>query len=350
METLEKNLTRGGEFIVRETDCNDVFTPEDFTEEQKMMKDAVHDFAEKEIWNKKSEFEKHNYDLTFEVIKKAGDLGFLGVGVPEEYGGLGMPFTSSMLVCDYISGSSGSTSTAYGAHTGIGTFPILLYGNEEQKKKYVPKLATGEHIGAYCLTEPTAGSDANNGKTKAVLTADKKHYLITGQKMWISNAGYADIFTVFARIENDKNITAFIVPNDSNNGIKLGNEESKLGIHSSSTRQVFFNETKVPVENMISERGNGFKIAMNALNIGRIKLAAAALDGERRVTKAAIQYANQREQFNSKIIEFGAVKEMLVKMATETYVDESATYRAAKILKIEFQFLSQMEKHIKNQN
>ena len=168
METLEKNLTRGGEFIVRETDCNDVFTPEDFTEEQKMMKDAVHDFAEKEIWSKKSEFEKHNYDLTFEVIKKAGDLGFLGVGVPEEYGGLGMPFTSSMLVCDYISGSSGSTSTAYGAHTGIGTFPILLYGNEEQKKKYVPKLATGEHIGAYCLTEPTAGSDANNGKTKAV--------------------------------------------------------------------------------------------------------------------------------------------------------------------------------------
>ena len=330
METLEKNLTRGGEFIVRETDCNDVFTPEDFTEEQKMMKDAVHDFAEKEIWSKKSEFEKHNYDLTFEVIKKAGDLGFLGVGVPEEYGGLGMPFTSSMLVCDYISGSSGSTSTAYGAHTGIGTFPILLYGNEEQKKKYVPKLATGEHIGAYCLTEPTAGSDANNGKTKAVLTADKKHYLITGQKMWISNAGYADIFTVFARIENDKNITAFIVPNDPNNGIKLGNEESKLGIHSSSTRQVFFNETKVPVENMISERGNGFKIAMNALNIGRIKLAAAALDGERRVTKAAIQYANQREQFNSKIIEFGAVKEMLVKMATETYVDESATYRAAK--------------------
>ena len=330
MEILEKNLTRGGEFIIKETDCNDVFTPEDFTEEQKMMKDAVHDFAEKEIWGRKSEFEKHNYDLTFEVIKKAGELGFLGVGVPEEYGGLGMPFTSSMLVCDYISGSSGSTSTAYGAHTGIGTFPILLYGNEEQKKKYVPKLATGEHIGAYCLTEPTAGSDANNGKTKAVLTADKKHYLITGQKMWISNAGYADIFTVFARIENDKNITAFIVPNDPNNGIKLGNEESKLGIHSSSTRQVFFNETKVPVENMISERGNGFKIAMNALNIGRIKLAAAALDGERRVTKAAIQYANQREQFNSKIIEFGAVKEMLVKMATETYVDESATYRAAK--------------------
>ena len=330
METLEKKITRGAEFIIKQTDCKDVFTPEDFTDEQKMMKEAVHDFAEKEIWSKKSEFEKHNYDLTFDVIKKAGELGFLGIGVPEEYGGLGMSFTSSMLVCDYISGSSGSTSTAYGAHTGIGTFPILLYGNEEQKKKYVPKLASGEHIGAYCLTEPSAGSDANNGKTKAVLSEDKKYYLITGQKMWISNAGYADIFTVFARIEDDKNITAFIVPNDPKNGIKLGNEESKLGIHSSSTRQVFFSETKVPVENMISKRGNGFKIALNALNIGRIKLAAAALDGERRVTSSAIQYANQREQFNSKIIEFGAVKEMLVKMAMETYVDESATYRASK--------------------
>mgnify|MGYP001283395174 CR=1 FL=1 len=330
METLEKKITRGAEFIIKQTDCKDVFTPEDFTDEQKMMKEAVHDFAEKEIWSKKSEFEKHNYDLTFDVIKKAGELGFLGIGVPEEYGGLGMSFTSSMLVCDYISGSSGSTSTAYGAHTGIGTFPILLYGNEEQKKKYVPKLASGEHIGAYCLTEPSAGSDANNGKTKAVLSEDKKYYLITGQKMWISNAGYADIFTVFARIEDDKNITAFIVPNDPKNGIKLGNEESKLGIHSSSTRQVFFSETKVPVENMISKRGNGFKIALNALNIGRIKLAAAALDGERRVTSSAIRYANQREQFNSKIIEFGAVKEMLVKMAMETYVDESATYRASK--------------------
>ena len=330
METLEKKITRGAEFIIKQTDCKDVFTPEDFTDEQKMMKEAVHDFAEKEIWSKKSEFEKHNYDLTFDVIKKAGELGFLGIGVPEEYGGLGMSFTSSMLVCDYISGSSGSTSTAYGAHTGIGTFPILLYGNEEQKKKYVPKLASGEHIGAYCLTEPSAGSDANNGKTKAVLSEDKKYYLITGQKMWISNVGYADIFTVFARIEDDKNITAFIVPNDPKNGIKLGNEESKLGIHSSSTRQVFFSETKVPVENMISKRGNGFKIALNALNIGRIKLAAAALDGERRVTSSAIQYANQREQFNSKIIEFGAVKEMLVKMAMETYIDESATYRASK--------------------
>ena len=330
METIEKQLIKGGEFIIKETQCNDIFTPEDFTDEQKMMRDAVRDFADKEIWGKKNEFEQHNYQLTADVMTKAGNLGFLGVGVPEEYGGLGMPFTSSMLVCDYISGSSGSTSTAFGAHTGIGTMPILLYGTEDQKKKYIPKLASGEHIGAYCLTEPSAGSDANNGKTKAVLSNDKKHYLITGQKMWISNAGFANILTVFARIGDDKNITAFIIENDPENGIKMGKEESKLGIHSSSTRQIFFNETKVPVENMLSERGGGFKIAMNALNIGRIKLAAACLDAERRVTTASVQYANEREQFKTKIIDFGAIKEKIAKMAMDTYVGESATYRAAK--------------------
>ena len=330
METIEKQLIKGGEFIIKETQCDDIFTPEDFTDEQKMMRDAVRDFADKEIWGKKNEFEQHNYQLTADVMTKAGNLGFLGVGVPEEYGGLGMPFTSSMLVCDYISGSSGSTSTAFGAHTGIGTMPILLYGTEDQKKKYIPKLASGEHIGAYCLTEPSAGSDANNGKTKAVLSNDKKHYLITGQKMWISNAGFANILTVFARIGDDKNITAFIIENDPENGIKMGKEESKLGIHSSSTRQIFFNETKVPVENMLSDRGGGFKIAMNALNIGRIKLAAACLDAERRVTTASVQYANEREQFKTKIIDFGAIKEKIAKMAMDTYVGESATYRAAK--------------------
>ena len=330
MEITKEKIIKGGEFITRETLSDEIFTPEDFSEEQKMMRDAVKDFTDKEIWSKKHEFETHNYQLTADVMKKAGNLGFLGVNVPEEYGGLGMPFTSSMLVCDYISGSSGSTSTAFGAHTGIGTMPILLYGTDEQKRKYIPKLATGEHIGAYCLTEPSAGSDANNGKTKAVLSDDKKHYLITGQKMWISNAGFADILTVFARIEDDKNITAFIVENNPENGIKLGKEESKLGIHSSSTRQIFFNETKVPVENMLSKRGGGFKIAMNALNIGRIKLAAACLDAERRVTTASIQYANEREQFKTKIIDFGAIKEKIAKMAMDTYVGESATYRAGK--------------------
>ena len=326
----EKNITRGGEFIIKETNYNNVFTPEDFNEEQLMMKQAVHDFIEKEVLPHRERFENKDYKLTEEVMKKAGDLGFLSVAVPTEYGGMGMGFVSTMLVCETISGAVGSLSTAFGAHTGIGTMPIVLYGNDEQKKKYVPKLASGEMFGSYCLTEPTAGSDANSGKTKAVLSEDGKFYNITGQKMWISNAGFAKLFIVFARIENDKNITGFIVPNEPENGITLGEEEKKLGIHSSSTRQVFFNETKVPVENMLSERGSGFKIAMNSLNVGRIKLAVACLDAMKRVTTAAVQYANERVQFKTNIIDFEAIKEKLAQMATETYVGESATYRAAK--------------------
>src|SRR6056300_1248750 len=213
-------------------------------------------------------------------MKKAGDLGFLSVAVPVEYGGMGMGFVSTMLVCETISGAVGSLSTAFGAHTGIGTMPIVLYGNEEQNKKYVPKLASGEIFGSYCLTEPTAGSDANSGKTKAVLSEDGKSYKITGQKMWISNAGFCSLMIVFARIEDDKNITGFIIEYDPENpnGITMGEEEHKLGIRASSTRQVFFNDTVVPAENMLSTRGNGFKIAVNALNVGRIKLAAACID------------------------------------------------------------------------
>ncbi|MUP47160.1 acyl-CoA dehydrogenase [Gramella sp. BOM4] len=329
-DTAKKDILRGGQFLVKETKSEDVFTPEDFNEEQQMMRDSVKEFVDREIWPHKEEFEKKNYELTEEVMRKAGELGFLGVAVPEEYDGLGMGFVSTMLVCDYISGATGSVATAFGAHTGIGTMPITLYGTEEQKKKYVPKLATGEWFGAYCLTEPDAGSDANSGKTKAVLSEDGKYYSISGQKMWISNAGFADVFIVFARIEDDKNITGFIVENDKDNGISFGEEEKKLGIHSSSTRQVFFNETKVPVENMLSERGNGFKIAMNALNIGRIKLAAASLDAQRRVTDLATKYANDRVQFKTPIAKFGAIKSKLAEMATSAYVGEAACYRAAK--------------------
>ena len=330
MEIMENKMTRGGEFLLKETPAKNVFTPEDFSEEQLMMKEAVVDFSNREIWPQKPRLEKKDYDLTLEIMRKIGDLGFLGVSVPEAYGGLGMSFVSTMLVCEYISGSSGSISTAFGAHTGIGTMPIVLYGTEEQKKKYVPKLATGEWFGSYCLTEPGAGSDANSGKTKAVLSEDGSHYKITGQKMWISNAGFANLFIVFARIEDDKNITGFIVENDPSNGITLGEEEDKLGIHSSSTRQVFFNETKVPVENMLSERGNGFKIAMNALNVGRIKLAAACLDAQKRIVTEAIKYANERIQFKTPISQFGAIKEKMAIMATNSFVGESACYRAAK--------------------
>ena len=330
MEAKEKDILRGGQFLVKETNCDDVFTPEDFTEEQQMMKDAVMEFNDREVIPYRDRFEAKDYALTEECMRKAGELGFLGVSVPEAYGGLGMSFVSTMLVCDYISSGTGSFSTAFGAHTGIGTMPITLYGTEEQKLKYVPKLASGEWFGAYCLTEPGAGSDANSGKTTATLSEDGKSYKINGQKMWISNAGFCKLFIVFARIENDKNITGFIVENNPENGITLGEEEHKLGIRASSTRQVFFNDCVVPVENMLSTRGNGFKIAMNALNVGRIKLAGACLDSQRRITSMAVQYANERKQFKTPISDFGAIKVKLAEMATNTYAGESASYRAAK--------------------
>ena len=282
MSIQNKIKLDGGEFILKDISPDEVFSPEDFSEEQKMIKDTVIEFIDREIWPKKMRFEEKDYDLTVEMMKKIGDLGLLGVNVDQNYGGLGMDFVSTMLVCDYISGSSGSLATAYGAHTGIAILPIYLYGNEEQKNEYLPKLTSGEWFGSYCLTEPTAGSDANSGKTKAELSEDGTHYLISGHKIWISNAGFANLFIVFARIEDDKNLTGFIVPNDPNNGIKLSEEEKKLGIHSSSTRQVFFEKTKVPIENLLGERNGGFKIAMNALNVGRIKLGAGKLDGQRR--------------------------------------------------------------------
>lgn len=329
-ETIKKDILRGGQFLVKETNCEDVFTLEDLSEEQKMMRDSTKEYVDRELWAHWERFESKDYAYTEACMRKAGELGFLSIAVPEQYGGMGMGFVSTMLVCDYISGATGSFSTAFGAHTGIGTMPITLYGTEEQKQKYVPKLASGEWFGAYCLTEPGAGSDANSGKTKAVLSKDGKYYSITGQKMWISNAGFCNMFIVFARIGDDKNITGFIVENDPKNGITMADEEKKLGIHSSSTRQVFFNETKVPVENMLSARGNGFKIAMNALNIGRIKLAAACLEAQRRVINEAVKYANERIQFKTPIINFGAVKAKIAKMATNTYAGESACYRAAK--------------------
>src|SRR5690606_16591453 len=328
----EENILRGGQFLVKETNYSDIFIPEDFSEEQKMMKEAVTEFVDREIWPNKPKFEAKDYALTESCMKKAAEMGFLGVSVPEEYGGMGRGFVDTMLVCEYISGATGSFSTAFGAHTGIGTLRLLLYGTEEQKQKYIPKLASGEWFGSYCLTEPSAGSDANSGKTKAVLSEDGTSYKITGQKMWISNAGFCSLMIVFARIEDDKNITGFIVEYDPNNpnGITLGEEEHKLGIRASSTRQVFFNETVVPVENMLSTRGNGFKIAMNALNVGRIKLAAACLDAQRRVITESVKYANDRVQFNVPISSFGAIQQKIAEMATNCWVGESASYRAAK--------------------
>lgn len=328
---MKENRLKGGEFLIKDLNWENIFTPEDFSEEQRMMLESAKEFIDREVWPKKHQIEKKDYALVEDLMKKLGELGFLGISVPEEYGGLGMGFVTTMLVCDYISGATGSLATAYGAHTGIGTLPISLYGTEEQKKKYLPKLATGEWFASYALTEPEAGSDANSGKTKAVLSEDGKYYKITGQKMWITNAGFAELFIVFARIEDDKNITAFIVEkSQAGEGFSLGEEEDKLGIVSSSTRQVFFNEVKVPVENMLGERNGGFKIAMNALNVGRIKLGAACLDAQRRIISNAINYSNERKQFGVSINRFGAIQEKLAEMAVAAFTSEAGAYRAAK--------------------
>ena len=332
MAELEKDILRGGQFLVKEIKCENVFTPEDFSEEQIMMKESVMEFNDREIIPHKARFEAKDFALTESVMRKAGDMGFLSVAVPEVYGGMGMGFVSTVLTCDYISSGTGSFSTAFGAHTGIGTMPITLYGTDEQKLKYVPKLASGEWFGSYCLTEPGAGSDANSGKTTADLSEDGKSYKINGQKMWISNAGFCSVMIVFARIETDKNITGFIVEYDGDNpnGITLGEEEHKLGIRASSTRQVFFNDTVVPAKNMLGGRGDGFKIAMNSLNVGRIKLAAACLDSQRRIINTAVNYAKERQQFKTPIADFGAIKVKLAEMAASAYAGESATYRASK--------------------
>jgi alkylation response protein AidB-like acyl-CoA dehydrogenase len=321
-----KNVIKGGEFLIRETEAHEIFIPEEFTEEQRMMAQACQDFIDKEVHPNVEKMDKMEDNFMTNLMTKAGELGLLGISVPEEYGGLGMSFNASLLMADII-GSAGSFSTSYGAHTGIGTLPVMLYGNKEQKDKYLAKLATGEWKACYCLTEPDAGSDANSGKTKAKLSEDGKHYIINGQKMWITNAGFADLFIVFAKIDNDKNLTAFLVEK-SFGGITMNDEEKKLGIKGSSTRQVFFNDCKVPVENMLSTRENGFKIAVNVLNVGRIKLGAGVLGGVKMVTSQSVNYAKERKQFNTAIANFGAIKHKLGLMATKIYATESLCYRA----------------------
>ena len=323
---LENNALKGGEFIIKETEAESVFIPEEFSEEQKMMAAATQDFIDKEIIPITESIESMEEGVMAGLMDKAGELGLLGVNIPEEYGGLGMSFNTGMLIAD-IMAVAGSFSTAYGAHTGIGTLPILYYGSEEQKKKYLPLLASGEWKACYCLTEPDAGSDANSGKTKAKLSEDGKHYIINGQKMWISNAGFADLLIVFAKIDDDKKLSAFIAERTWD-GITMNDEEKKLGIKGSSTRQVFFNDLKVPVENLLSERENGFKIAVNVLNVGRIKLGAGCINGCKDVATKSTQYANDRKQFGVSIASFGAIKQKLANMATRTYATESASYRA----------------------
>ena len=327
MTDSKNKAIKGGEFIIRKSLPEEIYTPEDFTEEQRMIADMCTDFIEQEITPNIERIDKMEEGLMPSIMDKAGELGLLGLSVPQELGGMGVDFNTSMLATEYL-GKGHSFSVAYGAHTGIGTLPLLYYGNEEQKKKYIPKLASGEWKAAYCLTEPSAGSDANSGKTKAVLSEDGKHYSITGQKMWITNAGFANFMTVFAKIDDDKNLSAFLVEADTP-GISLNPEEKKMGIKGSSTRQVFFNDVKVPVENLLSERGNGFKIAINILNIGRIKLAAGVLGGSKATISESVKYANEREQFGRPISKYGAIKYKLSEQAIRTFALESASYRAS---------------------
>jgi len=322
-----KSALRGGEFLIRETKASDIFIPEEWSEEQKMIAQTCQEFIEQEVWPKLDEIDSmKDPALMPALLDKAGALGLLGTSVPPELGGFGMSFNTTMLVAEVL-GSSYSFAVAYGAHTGIGTLPILYFGNEEQKKKYIPKLATGEWKASYCLTEPDSGSDANSGKTRATLSPDGKHYLINGQKMWITNGGFSDLMIVFAKIDNDKNLTAFIVER-SFGGITMNPEERKMGIKGSSTRQIFFNDCKVPVENMLSERENGFKIAVNVLNIGRIKLGAGAVGGSKMALQTAARYATERKQFGQAIATFGAIRYKLGEMASRIFASEAAHYRA----------------------
>jgi alkylation response protein AidB-like acyl-CoA dehydrogenase len=325
MSVKEKTIVKGGEFLLSATNPMDIFTPEDYTEEQKMFRSSIRDFLNKEVEPIKEKFDsKEGTTIAPGLLEKMGELGFHGIGVPEEYGGLNCDMKTELAYGE-IASDSFAFSQAIGVHTGLGVYPILLYGNEAQKEKYLSDIVTAKVKCSYCLTEPGAGSDANSGKSKAVFSDDNKHFILNGQKMWITNSGFADVFFVFCKIEDDKNLSCLIVHKEW--GVKLGAEENKLGIHGSSTRQVFFENIKVPVENLLGERNKGFKIAMNALNAGRIKIAVANTGIGKRAFGLGVQYANQREQFGKSIAEFGAIKHKIAVMATRLYALESSWNR-----------------------
>ncbi|MHA6249785.1 acyl-CoA dehydrogenase family protein [Pontibacter sp. CAU 1760] len=315
---------KGGEFLIKETSPQDVFIPNEFNEEQQMMAQTCRDFVRDEVWPLLDRLDNHEEGLMESLMKKAGELGLFAVSIPEQYGGLNMDFNTALLVTEAVGGGH-SFPVAFAAHTGIGTLPILYFGNEEQKAKYIPKLASGELMSAYCLTEPGSGSDALAAKTKAVLNEAGTHYILNGQKMWITNAGFADVFIVFAQVDGDK-FTGFIVEKGYP-GLSLGNEEHKMGIKGSSTRQVFLSDCEVPKENVLGEIGKGHLIAFNILNIGRIKLGAATLGAAKNVASLSVKYANERHQFKLPISKFGAIKYKLAEQAIRIYAVESALYR-----------------------
>lgn len=319
---------KSGEFLVKDLDPKDMFIPEEFTEEQLMIAQTCQDFLDAEVLPNLDKIDAGDREFMKSILHKAGELGMLGIAVPEEYNGFGQDFVTQMLVAE-ITGAGYSFSVAYQCHCGIGTMPIMYYGNHEQREKYVSRLATGELIGAYCLTEPDAGSDANSGKTSATLSEDGKHYILNGQKMWITNGGFADAQVVFAKIDKDRILSAFIV--ESNwPGVVIGPDEHKMGIKGSSTTQIYYNDVKVPVENMIGARGQGFRIALSILHMGRMKLGANVIGAAKQAITDSVRYANERKQFNTLISSFGAIKHKLAQMAIKTFAHESAIYRVSK--------------------
>ncbi len=329
METLTNKALKGGEWLIRETEPAASFIPEEFSEEQKMIMDMCNQFLDMEVMPILDRIDGMEPGLMRSLLQKAGEQGLLSTSFPEEYGGLGKDFVTSTIVNEYL-GAGHSFSVAVSAHTGIGTLPILYFGNEEQKQKYIPKLISGEWTGAYGLTEPNSGSDALGAKTTARLSEDGKYYILNGQKCWITNGGFADIYTVFAKVDGDK-FTGFIVERGFE-GFTQGPEEHKMGIKGSSTVQLYFQDCKVPVENVLGEIGKGHKIAFNILNIGRLKLCAAALGGAKRATSSSVEYAITREQFKTSIANFGAIKHKLAEMAIQVFACESSLYRTAQLI------------------
>jgi alkylation response protein AidB-like acyl-CoA dehydrogenase len=322
-----RKVLKSGEFLVSSIEPQDVFIPEEFNEEQRMIAQTCHDFLEAEVYPRMADLEKGDRELMKQILKKSGELGLMGISVPEEFGGFGQSFVTQMLVAE-TTGAGFSFSVAFMAHCGIGTLPILYYGNKDQRERYVPKLAAGELLGAYCLTEPGAGSDANSGKTNAKLSEDGKHYILNGQKIWITNAGFADTQVVFAKIDNDRVLSAFIVES-AFPGVVIGPDEHKMGIKGSSTAQIYYNDVNVPVENLLGKRGEGFRIALSILHMGRIKLGANVLGAAKKAITDSVKYANERKQFGVHISTFGAIKHKLASQVIKLFAVESAVYRVS---------------------
>lgn len=323
----DNKAIKGGEFLIRETDAADIFIPEEFNEEQRMMAQTCKDFNDTQVLPNIDALDEHDRELSIKLLKDAGELGLLGISVPEEYGGFGQNFVTSMLTTEEM-GKGYSFAVTFSAHTGIGTLPILYFGTEEQKQKYLPKLASGEYIGAYALTEANAGSDPNSGATRATLSEDGKHYILNGVKIWITNGGIADLFIVYAKIDDDKNLSAFIVERDTP-GFTIGQEEEKMGIKGASTVQIYFENAKIPAENLLGPRDGGFKIALYILNLGRIKLSGATIGAAKATINNMVQYANERKQFGKFISSFGAIQYKIAESAIRTFANESLTYRAS---------------------